>query len=253
MADETNNRLSAASVVVIIPALNEQDSVARVISEIPFWVRRVIVVDNGSTDATADRAREVGAHVVVEPRRGYGQACLTGCAAATDAEILVFLDADLSDYPADMGQLVEPIIDGRADMVIGSRVMGSRQRGALLPQQYIGGVLACTLIRLFWGHSYTDLGPFRAIRRAGYDALAMDDRNFGWTVQMQIRAVTSGLTILEVPVNYRRRIGKSKISGTLRGIFSAGVKIFYTIGHELISQRRTKARQAQKSGVDSAR
>jgi glycosyltransferase involved in cell wall biosynthesis len=253
MIDDTLTDFSAISTAVIIPALNERDSIARVIGEIPSWVKRVIVVDNGSTDGTADVARDAGAEVMIESLRGYGQACLTGCAAAGNAEILVFLDGDLSDYPATMGRLVGPIAEGRADFVLGSRTLGMREKGSLLPQQRFGGWLACLLISLIWHQRYTDLGPFRAIRRTSYESLHMDDRNFGWTVQMQIRAVTSGLKILEVPVNYRRRIGKSKISGTLRGIFSAGVKILYTIGHELISQRRSRSLQGQKSRVDSTR
>ncbi len=223
---------------VIIPALNEEESIGRVIASIPPWVARVIVVDNGSTDATAQRARQAGAVVITEPRRGYGQACLAGCAAAEDADIVVFLDGDLSDYPERMEQLVRPIIEDRADFVLGSRTGGSCQKGALLPQQRFGGWLACLLIRWLWRYRYTDLGPFRAIRRTSLTRLNMDDQNFGWTVQMQIRAVLANLRIMEIPLDYRRRIGRSKISGTLRGVFAAGTKILYTIAREQIIARR---------------
>ncbi len=223
----------AVSTVVIIPALNEQESIDRVIASIPRWVKETIVVDNGSTDATTERARAAGATVIAEPRRGYGRACLTGCQAARNAGIVVFLDGDLSDYPERMEKLVRPIAEGRADFVLGSRRQGLRECGALLPQQQFGGWLACALIRLLWGYRYTDLGPFRAIRTDSLQCLRMDDENFGWTVQMQIRAVVAGLRIIEIPVDYRRRIGRSKISGTVRGVLGAGIKIFYTIGREL--------------------
>ncbi len=238
MDDATELKLSGRSVVVIIPALNEQASIGQVVRAVPRWVKRIIVCDNGSTDATAQEAASAGAEVIHVPERGYGRACLAGCAAATDADILVFVDGDLSDYPQHMDALVAPIADDRADMVLGSRTMGKRQRGALLPQQRFGGFLACFLIRLLWHHRYTDLGPFRAIRKTAYDRLNMDDQNFGWTVQMQIRAVVAGLRIIEVPVDYRRRIGRSKISGTIRGVIGAGTKIFYTIGAELFATRR---------------
>lgn len=230
--------MHALATTVIIPALNEQESIGQVIASIPPWVARVIVVDNSSTDATAQRARQAGAVVITEPRRGYGQACLSGCAAAADADIVVFLDGDLSDYPERMEQLVRPIIEDRADFVLGSRTRGSCQKGALLPQQRFGGWLACLLIRWLWRYGYTDLGPFRAIRRTSLTRLNMDDRNFGWTVQMQIRAVLANLRIMEIPLDYRRRIGRSKISGTLRGVFAAGTKILYTIACERIIARR---------------
>ncbi len=238
MDDATELRLSGMCVVVIIPALNEQASIGQVVRAVPRWVKRIIVCDNGSTDATAQEAASAGAVVIPVPERGYGRACLAGCAAATDADILVFVDGDLSDYPERMDALVAPIADDRADMVLGSRTMGERERGALLPQQRFGGWLACFLIQLLWHHRYTDLGPFRAIRKTAYDQLQMDDQNFGWTVQMQIRAVVAGLRVVEVPVDYRRRIGRSKISGTIRGVIGAGTKIFYTIGVELFAARR---------------
>ncbi|NNM87261.1 MAG: glycosyltransferase family 2 protein [Phycisphaerae bacterium] len=231
------DELASLSIMVIIPALNEQECIEKVVGAVPQWVRRIIVVDNGSTDDTPGRAAAAGAQVVREPRRGYGRACLTGCAAATDADIIVFLDGDLSDYPERMEQLVRPIAEDHADFVIGSRTRGAREAGALLPQQRFGGWLACVLIRLFWGYRYTDLGPFRAIRIASLNRLRMDDQNFGWTVQMQVRAVVAGLRIMEIPVDYRRRIGKSKISGTLRGVLGAGSKILYSIGREVCVAR----------------
>ncbi|MDA8378328.1 MAG: glycosyltransferase family 2 protein [Planctomycetia bacterium] len=239
MPGEADQDLAANSIAVVIPALNEQESIGRVIASIPSWVKQVIVVDNGSTDATVDRARQAGAAVVTEPRRGYGQACLAGCTAAGDVNILVFLDGDLSDYPERMDRLVRPIVEDRADFVLGSRTLGLRQKGALLPQQRFGGWLACRLIRLVWRCRYTDLGPFRAIRRTSLNNLHMDDRDFGWTVQMQIRAVIAKLRILEIQVDYRRRVGRSKISGTFRGVVMAGIKIFYTIGRELLVARRS--------------
>lgn len=240
-----HNDLSAAAITVIIPALNEEESIGRVVASLPSWVSQTIVVDNGSVDATAERGRQAGAMIVAEPIRGYGSACLAGCRAAENARIIVFLDGDLSDYPERMDRLVRPIVEDRADFVLGSRTRGSRQMGAMLPQQRFGGWLACLLIRLFWRYHYADLGPFRAIRRTSLDRLHMDDQNFGWTVQMQIRAVTAGLRIMEIPVDYRRRIGRSKISGTLRGVVAASAKIFYTIARELIhSRRRVNATRA---------
>ncbi len=229
--------LATAGVVVIIPVFNEQESIGRVIAAIPRWAKQILVVDNGCTDATAERAQQAGATVIREPRRGYGQACLAGRRAAGAANILVFLDGDFSDYPDQMDKLVRPIAENRADFVLGSRTQGARQAGALLPQQRFGGALACLLIRLCWRHRYTDLGPFRAIRKISLDRLNMDDQNFGWTVQMQIRAVVAALRIEEIPVDYRRRIGQSKISGTVRGVLGAGIKILYTIARELMVAR----------------
>ncbi len=222
-----------ASIAVIIPALNEEASIARVLGDIPEWVDQVIVSDNGSTDATAVVAGAAGARVVQVPLRGYGRACLAGIAAACDdAEILVFLDGDFSDYAEQMNRLVGPIVEGLADLVIGSRMLGRRERGSLTPVQQFGNALACRLIRWLWGHGYTDLGPFRAVRADLLAALRMDDPTYGWTIQMQIRALRAGLRVLEVPVDYRRRIGRSKISGTLAGVVRAGTKIMRTILEE---------------------
>lgn len=237
VASATPESLSSIHVAVIIPAINEQESIGQVIAAIPPWVARIIVADNGSTDNTVVIAQNAGATVIPAKIRGYGSACLAGIGAAGNADVLVFMDGDFSDYPEQMGLLVQPIAENRADMVIGSRTLGHRERGSLTLQQRFGGALACGLMRLFWHAHYTDLGPFRAISRSALEQLHMDDRNFGWTVQMQIRAAAAGLRTLEVPVDYRRRIGKSKISGTLRGVIMAGYKIIYTIGKEFFVAR----------------
>ena len=214
---------------VVIPALNEERSIGKVIDAIPKWVTRVIVVDNGSKDATAKVAREHGATVVDQPERGYGAACLAGIAAVDVADVVVFIDADFSDFPEEMANLVTPIVRDQADLVIGSRVTGTAEKGALTPQQRFGNALACFLIRVLYGPGYTDLGPFRAVRFSTLKAMRMDDRNYGWTVQMQVRAARMGFRGIEVPVSYRKRIGVSKISGTVRGVVLAGTKILSTV------------------------
>ena len=219
---------------VVIPAQNEERAIGKVISEIPDWVSEVIVADNGSTDETAKVAKDNGATVVSVPVAGYGRACLGGIAAAGEYDILVFLDGDASDYPEDMAALVQPIRDGKADMVIGSRVLGERQKGSLTPQQRFGNELACWLMKLIWKHSYTDLGPFRAITRTGLESLNMEAPTFGWTVEMQIRALKQKLRCQDVAVRYRNRIGKSKISGTVKGVILAGFYILGTIFKEAV-------------------
>ncbi|MBM4045004.1 MAG: glycosyltransferase family 2 protein [Planctomycetes bacterium] len=217
-------------VSVVIPALNEEKSVGLVVAAIPRGLcGEIVVVNNGSTDATAQVAAVAGARVVDEPCRGYGAACLKGIASLAPTDVVVFLDADYSDHPDEMPRVVTPILDGRADLVIGSRVLGSRERGALLPQAYFGNKLATFLIRLLYGVRFTDLGPFRAIRWDMLQKLRMADRDFGWTVEMQAKAAKMGLRVTEVPVSYRRRVGVSKITGTLRGTALAGWKIIYTI------------------------
>lgn len=214
---------------VIIPVLNEEASIGKVIADIPAYIDDLIVVDNGSTDNTVNVARSHKARVISEPERGYGAACLAGIAALQETDIVVFLDGDYSDFPEEMDLLVDPIIEGRAEMVIGSRVAGNSEKGALTPQAIFGNWLSCKLMRLFWGVRYTDLGPFRAITLASLNALHMKDRNYGWTVEMQIKAAQHGIRELEVPVRYRKRIGKSKISGTLKGVIGAGTIILRTI------------------------
>ena len=190
------------------------------------------MADNGSRDHTAALAREHGAEVVHEPERGYGAACLKALAhlAADPPDIVVFLDGDYSDHPEELPELVAPIVCGEADLVIGSRTTGRRERGALSPQQRVGNKIACSALELLYGVRYTDLGPFRAIRWTALQALDMQDRNFGWTVEMQIKAARRGVSYREVPVSYRARIGVSKVSGTLRGSVSAGVKILWLLG-----------------------
>lgn len=224
---------SGCSIAVIIPALDEEASLPRVLAAIPEWVDRVLVVDNGSRDATARVASVGGATVIGEPRRGYGRACLAGIAVAEDADILVFMDADGSDFPEQMERLVEPILEGRADLVIGSRLRGNRERGAMTGIQRFGNALATALIRIFWGVPFTDLGPFRAIRTAALRRLRMDDETFGWTVQMQIRAARFRLRCAEVPVDYaRRRDGRSKVSGNVRGVVLAAFVILKCVVQE---------------------
>jgi glycosyltransferase involved in cell wall biosynthesis len=220
---------------VVIPALNEEQAISRVIADIPNWVDEIVVVDNGSSDRTAEVAKQAGAVVVHESERGYGAACQSGIGALKSADIVVFLDGDYSDHPGEMETLVEPIAARRADFVVGSRVLGEAALGALTPQQRFGNWLACLLMRRLWGANYTDLGPFRAIRREALEALNMTDREFGWTVEMQIKASQAGLQSLEVPVSYRSRIGASKISGTLSGSFKAGVGILGLIARSALN------------------
>jgi glycosyltransferase involved in cell wall biosynthesis len=223
------------SVALVMPARDEAEALPRVLAAVPRWLAQVIVVDNGSRDGTAGIARRHGATVIAEPRRGYGQACLAGLAALADGvEVVVFMDADASDSPADMDALLAPIASGEAELVIGSRTRGACERGALTPQQRLGNALACALMRLVWGARYSDLGPFRAIRRDALDRLAMADRTWGWTVEMQVKAAREGLAVVEVPVAYRRRVGRSKISGTVMGSLRAGAKILAVIGREAI-------------------
>ena len=222
-------------VKVIIPAHNEEASVGKVLDAIPKWVDEVIVVDNDSSDQTGDVARSKGAKVVHERRRGYGQACLTGISHLGECDILVFLDADYSDYPEEMDKLVGPIAQDEVDMVIGSRSEQDHNTGVMNVWQVRGNQLACFLMRLIWRYRYTDLGPFRAIRMSSLRQLQMADRNYGWTVEMQVKALRCGLRVTERTVRYRQRIGESKISGTVKGVVGAGTKILWTIFREAIS------------------
>lgn len=223
------------SIGVVIPALNEEQSIGKVIGDIPDWVDRVVVVDNGSTDGTADAARNSGATVLQEKEKGYGAACLKGMSALENMDILVFLDGDYSDHPDEMALLVDPIAQDDCDLVIGSRSRGALQPGALTLQQRVGNRLACVLMRVFWGTRYSDLGPFRAIDGQALRRLGMNDRNFGWTIEMQIKAALAGLQVREVPVRYRPRIGVSKISGTLKGTILAGIGILRVIGRFVLT------------------
>lgn len=217
---------------VIIPALNEEASLPRVLEAIPAgMVEEILVVDNGSTDRTAEVAAVHGARVIREPRRGYGAACLAGIAWMREhpPDIVVFLDGDFSDHPEEIESLLVPIREAGCDLVIGSRVLGSAEPGALLPQARAGNRLAVFLLRVLYGARYTDLGPFRAVRFGRLLELGMKDRAYGWTVEMQARAALAGWKTTEVPVSYRRRIGRSKITGTMRGTVKAGIAILRTL------------------------
>ena len=221
---------ASPKIAVVIPVFNEQEAIRNVLSDIPSHLDAdVVVVDNGSTDRTVDLARQMGARIVHEHRRGYGWACLAGIDALEKPDIVVFLDGDYSDYPDEMTLLVKPIAEGRADMVIGSRTLGTREAGALLPQARFGNWLATWLIRRLFGANFTDLGPFRALAYPALVKLDMQDKTFGWTVEMQVKAARMDFRFLEVPVSYRRRIGVSKITGTVSGTIKAGWKILYTI------------------------
>ena len=222
--------LNNHKISVVIPAFNEERSIGLVIDDLPKnSIDEIIVVDNASTDHTAQEALMHGAKVLHEPRPGYGAACLKGLSAIHDADVVVILDGDRSDYPEQVTRLLEPIVADEADFVIGSRVLGKRETGSLSPQQYFGNKLAGFLIRVLFGHHFSDMGPFRALRFSSLKSLNMVDKNFGWNVEMQIKAIRKGLRIKEVPVDYRRRIGHSKISGTVSGTIKAGVKIIGTI------------------------
>lgn len=221
--------MTGKAVGLIIPALNEEACLPSLLDALPRDLfHTVIVADNGSTDATARVARERGAVVVSEPERGYGAASLKAIAALpSEVEIVVWMQADLSEDPNEALSLIDPIARGKYDLVMGRRI---GEKGALLPHQEFGNKLACFLMRLIWGHRYFDLGPFRAIRRDALDALRMEDRNYGWTIEMQIKALQHGLRVLEVPTRYRKRIaGENKVSGNLRASLRAGWVILATV------------------------
>ena len=219
---------------VIIPALNEEKSIALVIQDIPsYLVRNIYVCDNGSTDNTAANAKSAGAIVVHEAKKGYGAACLKGISTISNTnappDILVFIDGDYSDYPQELESLIKPIIDSNKDLVIGSRVQGLADKGSLTQVQKFGNALSTKLISLLFNEHFTDLGPFRAIRWESLIKLNMVDQNYGWTVEMQVKAAKLNMDCCEVPVNYKNRIGKSKVSGTIKGSILAGYKILSTI------------------------
>ena len=220
-----------AKAVLIIPALNEEPAIGLTLGRVPGGLyQQIIVADNGSTDRTAEIARRAGATVVSEPQRGYGSACLRALACLPPGvDTVVFMDADSSDDPREAAILLEPILNGRADFVVGSRTLGKAEKGSLQPHQRFGNELATFLIRLLFGHRYSDLGPFRAIRLDSLRKLHMQDRNYGWTIEMQIKAVQQNLRIEEIPVSYRNRIGVSKVSGNLKASIMAGIKILWTV------------------------
>ncbi len=219
---------------MLIPVLNEEDSIGLVLAALPT-VMEVVICDNGSTDRSAEIAKQYQATVLLEKKRGYGAACLKGLryleekSPGEQPEIVVFIDGDFSDHPEEIVSLVNEIQNRDFEFVVGSRMLGNREKGAMLFQAIFGNWLACFLMRLFWGANYTDLGPFRAIRYAALRQLDMQDVNFGWTIEMQIKATEKKLRATEVPVSYRCRIGQSKISGTIMGSIRAGYKILYTI------------------------
>ena len=228
--------MKQAIIDVIIPAYNEEQSIGLVLENIPSdLVREVLVCNNASTDTTKEVAKKGGATVLDQPKKGYGSACLKGIeyiAAKPKAEqpdIVVFLDGDFSDHPEEMPDLVRPILEQDIDLVIGSRALGNMESGAMMPQQVFGNWLATNLIKLFYNVSFTDLGPFRAIKWQVLVDLEMEDPDFGWTVEMQVKAAKMKLRCTEIPVTYRRRIGVSKVSGTIRGTILAGHKILWTI------------------------
>lgn len=221
-------------IVVIIPAYNEEQSIGKVIEAIPNeWVEEVIVVNNGSTDKTVEVATKAGATVIDQPIPGYGIACLTGISRIISLDfvpdIVVFLDGDYSDYPEELPDIVAPILNDNMDMVIGSRALGDREPGSMTIPQVFGNWLATNMIRVFYGVRFTDLGPFRAIKYETLLGLKMQDKTFGWTVEMQVKAAKQKLKCTEVSVNYKRRIGVSKVSGTIKGTIMAGYKIIWTI------------------------
>ena len=221
---------------VLIPAYNEENSIGLVINDIPNdIVSEIIVCNNNSSDNTVEVAQKAGATVVYQPRKGYGSACLKGMEYISEKpekeqpDVVVFLDGDYSDHPEEMKLLLEEMIEKNLDMVIGSRSIGKMEAGAMMPQQIFGNWLATSLLKLFYNYQFTDLGPFRAIKWPVLKNLGMEDPDFGWTVEMQARAAKAGLKCTEIPVSYRKRVGVSKISGTIKGTFLAGHKILWTI------------------------
>ena len=225
----SQNAGSMRDISVIIPAFNEANSIAKVIAEIPQVVSEIIVVDNNSTDSTSVTATTAGATVLFEPQKGYGYACLKGInylsKRSNPPSIVVFMDGDYSDYPEDLHDIVKPITDGKVDFVIGARVKELREEGSMTPQQVFGNWLATSLMKVLFGAKFTDLGPFRAITYERLMELEMDDKTYGWTVEMQLKVLKRKIAYAEVPVRYKKRIGISKVSGTVKGTIFAGIKI----------------------------
>jgi glycosyltransferase involved in cell wall biosynthesis len=217
------------AIVVIIPALNEEAAIGRVVRDVPGAVSKTVVVDNGSTDRTVEEARQAGAILVQEPQRGYGYACVKGMEQVKDEDLIVFLDGDYSDYPEEMVRLIEPIQAGEADLVIGSRLRGKREKGAMLPHALIANMIFSLLLRICCGLKVTDIGPFRAIRKRDLVALDLKEYTYGWTLEMMIKAARRRLKVVEVPVSYRKRLGQSKVSGSLWVSLKVGAKMFLTM------------------------
>jgi glycosyltransferase involved in cell wall biosynthesis len=216
-------------IVTIIPALNEEAAISHVVGDIPDLVNKVVVVDNGSTDRTMEKAKEAGAVVVHESQKGYGYACLKGMEHVEDGDLIVFLDGDYSDFPEEIIRLINPILSGEADLVIGSRLRGKRERGAMLPHTFVANVIFSLLLRLFCGLRVTDIGPFRAIRKDTLVGLNLKEYTYGWTLEMMIKAARHGLRVVELPVSYRKRLGQSKVSGSMWVSLKVGVKMFLTM------------------------
>ena len=233
MSESTLSGFQNVTIDVLIPAFNEEESIGKVIRDIPKFIRNIVVVNNNSTDNTPLVAAEAGAMVLEERQMGYGKACMTGMSYLASLEslpdILVFLDGDYSDYPEQMREVIKPILEDDFDMVIGSRAKGNRQSGSMTIPQVFGNWLSTSLMKWIYKVEYSDLGPFRAIKWEKLMALGMVDQNYGWTIEMQIKAAKQGLKTTEVPVDYRKRIGVSKVSGTVKGVFGAGYKILWTI------------------------
>ena len=229
------------TIKVIIPAFNEEKSIAKVIAEIPDFVEEIVVVNNNSTDQTAQVATKAGASVLTEKSKGYGYACLKGIDYLSQKnktpDILVFLDGDFSDFPQELTKVIQPIIDGRVDFVVGARVKELRASGSLTPQQVFGNWLACFLMKILYQSSFTDLRPFRAIRWENLENLKMSDKTYGWTIEMQLKVLRQKISYQEVPVSYKKRIGVSKVSGTVKGTIFAGVKIIGWIFKHYLSKK----------------
>jgi len=242
-------------VIVIIPAFNEARSIGLVVNDLPRdLIEEVVVVNNASTDETEENAKKAGATVVREDRQGYGWACLKGMeyARTKEPDVIVFLDGDYSDHPEEIVHLLEPIKRNEVDFVIGSRMTGKKEPGAMLPQALLGNRLACWLMWLFWRGHFTDLGPFRAIRYKHLMALGMEDKTYGWTIEMQIKVLKAGYRYTEVPVSYRKRVGVSKITGTISGTLKASYKILWTIAKYAFSAPKLDALEVRKK-VPTAR